>query len=212
MLTPDEALRVLEAKEREMAVGGEGVPCALQADARQRAEPPQLDQACSARARVREGEGASTLRNTCREDTADAPGSPADGAGAAGDDDGAAARTATRSAVAGLRQPSPDAPAASLRDAAAARARRGTLNASRVEYSHDDGVGSDADADAHVDALLPAPGRRDGGNRDSPMGLGDEILVERKLRRACEMPLAERRSRRYCKPQSSATSSEVAWW
>ena len=209
MITPDEALQVLEAKEREMAVGGEGMPCALQAYARQRAEPPQLDQACSTRARDRECEGkvASTLHNTCQGDTADEPGAPVDGVGAAGDD-GAAARTATLSAVAGLRQPSPEAPAAALRNGAAGGARRDTLNASQVEYSHDDGVGSDVNADAHVDVLLPVPGRRDWGNRDSPLTLSDEILVERKLRRARQMPLAERRSRRYCKPQSSVTSSD----
>jgi hypothetical protein len=179
MITPDEALRILEAQERAMAVGGRG-------GARQCAQPPRLDEACVARERDRvKREVASPLHNSRPGDIADEPGSPVDGAGAARDDDGAAA-TATRSAAAGSRQASPQAPAAFLRDGSTGGALR------------DDGDGSDV----HVIERQAALGRRAWGHGDALFEPGDEILVERRLRWARQMPLAERRARRYSKPQS----------
>ena len=154
MITPDEALRILEAKEREMAVGRGSVSSARQAEARQQAKPPLLDQARTARARDRE---VASPRHSTRRGDADEPGSPVDGAGAACDDDGAAA-TATPSAAAGSRRSSPEAPA--------------------------------------YDGSLSEP--------------GDETLVERKLRRARQMPLAERRARRYSKPGSPVDGAGAA--
>jgi len=178
MITPDEALRILEAKEREMAVGGRG-------EARQCAQPPRLDQACVARAHDRVNREVASplgpLHNSRPGHIADEPGSPVDSA----EDDGAAA-TATRSAAAGSRQASPQFPAAFLRDGSAG----GAL--------HDDSDGGDVQ-DIERQA---APGRRDWGHGDSLFEPGDEILVERRLRWARQMSLAERRARRYSKPQS----------
>ena len=188
-ITPDEALRILEAKEREMAVGGRRVPSAHQTETRQCAKPPLLDQACVARARDRNHEA------TTRPDIADEPGSLVDGAGAARDDDSAAV-TATRSAAASLRQSSPQAPPAFLRDGSTGEAHRDTFTASSAEYYHDDG---DSGNDIQASVLQSAPDRRRG---DCLFEVGDEILVERRLRWARRMPLAERRARRYSKPQS----------
>ena len=181
------------------------MPRAGRPEARQRAEPPLLDQACVAQAHDREIAG--PLHSLRRSDIADdesvvhaqpeSPGSMVDGAGAARDDDGATA-TATRSAAAGLRPSSPDAPAASLRDISAGDVRRDSVNDGAVENSHDDGDSSDA----QVGALLAIPGRRDWGYYGSLFEPGDEILVERKLWRALQMPLEERWARRYGKPHS----------
>ena len=188
MITPDEALRILEAKEREMAAGGWGVPSARQAAAHQ-------DQACVARAFDRVNRKvASPLHHPRPGDIADEPGSPVDGTGGARDDDGAAA-TATRSAAAGSRRSSPQAPAAFLRDGSAGGALRNTSNASSAEHSRD----GDSSSDVQAGALQAAPGRRYG---DCLFEVGDEILVERRLWWARQMPLAERRTRRYSKPQS----------
>jgi len=177
MTTPDEALEVLGT------------------------EPPLLDQACIARARVKrdlEREVVSALHHTRRDDTAAAePGSLVDGAGTARYD-GGATRTTPRSAAADSRRPSPEASAASLRDESAGAAVRDTLNATQAEYSHDDGDSSNV----QVSEFLSVPGRSDWGYVGSLFEPGDELLVDRKLLRARQMPLAERRSRRYSKPQS----------
>jgi hypothetical protein len=162
-------------------------PSARQAETRQCAKPPLLDQACVARARNHEV--------TTRPDIADEPGSLVDGAGAARDDDSAAV-TATRSAAASLRQSSPQAPPAFLRDGSTGEAHRDTFTASSAEYYHDDG---DSGNDIQASVLQSAPDRRRG---DCLFEVGDEILVERRLRWARRMPLAERRARRYSKPQS----------
>ena len=114
-ITPDEALGLLEARERET--------------------PPAL-WACD-----REREVASQSRSASPGSTADEPGSPADGAGAARND-GGVARTATRSAAAGSRPSSPDAQTAFLRDGSAREALRDTVIASPVEHPRDgDGDG-----------------------------------------------------------------------
>jgi len=192
MITPDEALRILEAQERAMAVGGRG-------GARLCAQPPRLDQACVARARDRvKREVASPLHNSRLGDIADEPGSPVDGAGAARDDDGAAA-SATRAAAAGSRQSSPQAPAAFFRDGSAGEAHRDNLNASSAEYYH----ASDNSNDVQVSELQAAPDRRHG---DCLAEVGDKILVERRLLWALQMPLAERRARRNSKPHSCVGS------
>jgi hypothetical protein len=198
MITPCEALRILEAKEREMAVGGRGVPSARQAAARHCAKPPVLDHACVARARDRDREVATPFHNSRLGDIADEPGSPVDGAGAARDDDGAAA-SATRAAAAGSRQSSPQAPAAFFRDGSAGEAHRDNLNASSAEYYH----ASDNSNDVQVSELQAAPDRRHG---DCLAEVGDKILVERRLLWALQMPLAERRARRNSKPHSCVGS------
>jgi len=118
MITPDEALRILEAKEREMAEG-----------ARRCAQPPPLNQACD---RVNREVTSPQLHNSRPGDIADEPGSPIDGAGADRDGCGAAA-TATRSAAAGSRQASPQAPAAFLRDGSAGGALREDSDGSDVQ-------------------------------------------------------------------------------
>jgi hypothetical protein len=186
-----------------MAVRGVGepslLPYALEAEAHQCAEP-LLEQACISRALDCERVVASPLHNTRPEATVDRPGSPVDGASAARQES-AAARITPRSAAAGSRQSSPEAPAASLHDGSAGAALRDTLSATtatQAEYSHDDGNGSDV----QVSALLSVPGRSNRGHVGSLSEPGDEVLVERKLRRARQRPLAERRSRRYSKPQS----------
>lgn len=224
MIPPDDALRILEANGREMAVGEEGVPSACHAEARHRSQsatPSLLDQACTARVRDADREVASPLHSLCLGDIADEAGSAVDGAGTARDDGGApveeagyafdgagtardddgAAAAATSSAAAGWREPSPGASATSLREAPARDALRNTfstLNASPVESSHHDGDSSNL----HVSALLSGPGRKDWGYVGSVFEPGDEILVERKLRTARQVPLAERRARRYSKLQS----------
>jgi len=183
-----------------MAVSGDGVPSllphALEAEAHQCAEP-LLDQPFIPRALDREREVASPLHNTRRDCTAHGPGSPVDGACAACHDVGAA-RTTPCSAAAGSRQSSPEAPAASLHDGSAGAALRDTLSATQAEYSHDDGDGSDV----QVSALMSVPGRINRGHFGSLFEPGDEVLVKRKLRRARQMTLDERRSKRYSKPQS----------
>ena len=221
MIPPDDALRILEANGREMAVGEEGVPSACHAEARHRSQsatPSLLDLACTARVRDADREVASPLHNLCLGDIADEAGSAVDGAGTARDDGGApveeagyafdgagtarddddTAAAATSSAAAGWREPSPGASATSLREAPAKDALRNTfstLNASPVESSHHDGDSSNL----HVSALLSGPGRKDWGYVGSVFEPGDEILVERKLRTARQVPLAERRARRYSK-------------
>ena len=197
-LTMAETPQVLKAKERVTATSGEGAPFALEAEAHRRAEPPLLDQACIARAREREREIPPPLPNTRRDKDAEDPGSPVDGAGAARDD-GDATRTTPSSAAAGSLSFSPEA-------------LRNTLNATQAEYSHDDGDGGDDDV--QVSARLTVPGRSDWGHVGSLFEPGDELLVEQKLRRARKMPLSERRSRRYSKPQSfvCAASAPVAAW
>ena len=172
-----------------MAVFGGGVPCARQAEASLRPKSPLLDRAWE---RDREHEIASVLHNTLRGDAADGPGSPlVDLVGAARDEDGTAA-TASLSAAAGLRQSSPEAPAAALCDGSAGEARREHSDASPVERSRDDGDSSDVQASAPLSVY----GTRDCGYVGSLFEPGDEILVERKLWRADQMPLAERCARR----------------
>jgi len=142
------------------------------------------------------------IHNSRRGLIADEPGSLLDGAGAARDEDAAAA-TAVRSAAAGSRQSSPEAPAASPYDGSAGQALCDTFNASTVEYSRD-GDGGSSSSDIQVRAPLSAPGRRDWGHYGSLFGPGDEILVAQRLSRARQMPHAERLAVRYSKLHSKA--------
>jgi hypothetical protein len=73
MITQTEPLRILESKEREMALGGRGVTSVRPSVARQRVKPPPLDQACVARVRDRKDDRG----------IADEPGTPVDGQTAA---------------------------------------------------------------------------------------------------------------------------------
>ena len=180
-----------------MAIDGGGAPAARQAEAPLRPEPPLLHQACKTR-RDRDREFSNPRHNSRLGEIADGRGILLDGAVAARDEDDAAA-TAIRSAAAGARQSSPEAPAASLHDGSAGEALCETFNAPTVEHSHDD----DGSSDMQASALPSVPGRRNLGFAGSVFEHGDELLVERRLLRAHQRPYAERlAARRYSKPHS----------
>jgi hypothetical protein len=196
MMTPDESLLILEAQEREMAVDGRHAPSARQAEALQRAQPPLLDQACVARARDSDRQVASPLHHPRPGDIADEPGSPVDGAGAARDDDGAAA-AATRSAAAGSRQSSPHA-----RPISSATGQPEELSATPSTPPRPRIPSTTSTAAAMYRSATFGPLRAGDTAIASLRSASDEFLVERKLWWARQMPLAERRARRYSKPQS----------
>jgi len=143
-------------------------------------------------ARERERERNASFHTCTRPDRfADEDGSPIDGAGAAGEDDGASAATATRPAACS-RQLSQEAPASQAHSSAGS-APRDICNESSVECAPDS-----------TSPTSRFPYMRDWGHSKSLYEAlyepGDDVLVERRAR---QMTLSERYSRRYQrKPQS----------
>jgi hypothetical protein len=142
-------------------------------------------------ARGREREHNTSFHHTHPDRFADEDGSPLDGAGAAGEDDGASVTTAIRPAACS-RQLSPEAPA-SQGHGSTGGAPCDIRNESSVERAHDG-----------TSTASPFPCMRDWGHSKSLYEAlyepGDEVLVERRAR---QKSIWERYSRRYHrKPQS----------
>jgi len=192
---------------RDEDAGSAGIACSIMAhlmaleahsslsqDGRPDTKGPLLPLLCQAR--HSECVRTSSLHHVCPYAIAGAPGSPVDCAATNCDRDDAAAATATLPTAACSHQLSPEAPA-SQGDGSASGVLPDMSNESPLERAHEEDDGT-------LLSLPPKlPGRGDWGRSISLYAAlyepGDEILLQRRTR---QMPLEERRSRRYSKPQS----------